>query len=125
MKDGTLIFLPSFLTLTQNQVEITASTIANSLNAVEVAVDMGDKFVFDEATKECVDSTTNLSLEAGKCVLHLIRISLCLSFGHPLPILKKVETVGARAEIEGVIAGLCTDRKGPGLRPPCYSRSFS
>jgi hypothetical protein len=47
---------------------MSVSTLASSLDTVEVAVDMGDKFVFDEATKECVASATHLSVEAGKYV---------------------------------------------------------
>jgi hypothetical protein len=47
-------------------VTTSVSALTSSLDTVEIAVDMGDKFVFDEATKECVESATHLSVEAGK-----------------------------------------------------------
>jgi hypothetical protein len=47
---------------------MSVSNLTNSLDTIEVAVDTGDKFVFDEATKECVASATHLSVEAGKYV---------------------------------------------------------
>lgn len=61
---------------TEAKVTMSVSTLASSLDTVEVAVDMGDKFVFDEATKECVASATHLSVEAGKLQLLEHQLSL-------------------------------------------------